>query len=118
ILRYAGIAVAALVVFVLALQATFPYDRVRDKLIEQLAPSYDVTIGSVDRGILPGSVTFKAVTLTSRPTKPGEVSTVLFVDSIHVGLGVFALIGMTASIDLDVKIGSGEIKGNVSLPKF
>jgi type II secretion system protein N len=118
ILRYVGIAVATLVVFVLALQATFPYDRVRDKIVEQLASSYDVQIGGVERGILPGSVTFKAVTLTSRPSKPGDVSTVLFVDSVRVDVGILALIGMTASVDLDVKIGSGRIKGNISLPKF
>ncbi|HEY3802502.1 MAG TPA: type II secretion system protein GspN [Kofleriaceae bacterium] len=118
ILRYVGIAVAALVVFVLALQATFPYDRVRDKIVEALAPSYDVQINGIERGILPGSVTFKSVTLTSRPSKPGEVSTVLFVDSIHVDVGVLALIGMTASVDLDVKLGVGRIKGNISLPKF
>lgn len=117
-LRYAGIALGTLVVFVFALQATFPYDRVRDKIIEELSPSYDVSIGSVDRGIMPGSVTFKAVTLTSRPTKPGDVASVLFVDSIHVDLGILSLIGMTASVDLDVKIGVGRIKGNVSLPKF
>ncbi len=117
-LRYVGIALGTLVVFVFALQATFPYDRVRDKIIEELAPSYDVSIGSVDRGIMPGSVTFKAVTLTSRPTKPGDVASVLFIDSMHVDLGILPLLGMTASVDLDVKIGVGRIKGNVSLPGF
>jgi type II secretion system protein N len=117
-LRYAGIVLGTLVVFVFALQATFPYDRVRDKVIEELSPSYDVSIGSVDRGIMPGSVTFKSVTLTSRPAKAGDVASVLFVDSIHVDLGILSLIGMTASVDLDVKIGAGRIKGNVSLPKF
>ncbi|HEY1551526.1 MAG TPA: type II secretion system protein GspN, partial [Kofleriaceae bacterium] len=69
-------------------------------------------------GIMPGSVTFKAVTLTSRPAKPGDTPSVLFVDSVHVDLGVLALIGMTASIDLDVQIGVGRIKGNISLGKF
>jgi type II secretion system protein N len=118
ILRYAGIALATLVVFVFALQATFPYDRVRDKAIDALSSSYDVQIGSIDRGIMPGSVTFKAVTLTSRPAKAGETPSVLFLDSVHVDLGILALIGMTASIDLDVQIGVGRIKGNVSLGKF
>ncbi len=118
ILRYAGIALATLVVFVFALQATFPYDRVRDKAIEALSSSYDVQIGSIDRGIMPGSVTFKAVTLTSRPAKAGDTPTVLFVDSVHADLGILALIGMTASIDLDVRIGVGRVKGNVSLGSF
>ncbi|HEX4454292.1 MAG TPA: type II secretion system protein GspN [Kofleriaceae bacterium] len=118
ILRYAGIVLATLVVFVFALQATFPYDRVRDKAIDALSSSYDVQIGSIDRGFMPGSVTFKAVTLTSRPAKAGDTPTVLFLDSVHVDLGVLALLGMTASIDLDVRIGVGRVKGNVSLGKF
>jgi type II secretion system protein N len=117
-LRYAGMVLATLVVFVFALQATFPYDRVRDKAIEALASSYDVQIGSIDRGIMPGSVTFKAVTLTSRPAKAGDTPSVLFLDSVRVDLGLLALIGMTASIDLDIKMGVGRIKGNVSLGKF
>jgi type II secretion system protein N len=118
IMRYAGIVLATLVVFVFALQATFPYDRVRDKAIEALSSSYDVQIGSIDRGFMPGSVTFKAVTLTSRPAKAGDTPTVLFVDSVHADLGILALIGMTASIDLDVRIGVGRVKGNVSLGSF
>ena len=118
IARYVGIVVGTLVVFVFALQATFPYDRARDKIAEVLAPSYDITIGDISRGIMPGSVTLKSVTLTTRPTKAGDTPTMLFLDSVHVDLGILALIGMTASIDLDVKIGVGRIKGNISLPKL
>ena len=54
ILRYVALAVFSLVVFVFALQMTFPYKRVKDKVVEGLSEKYDVTIGSVDRGIVPG----------------------------------------------------------------
>lgn len=117
-LRYAGIALGALIVFVFALQATFPYDRIRDKAIEALSEQYDVKIGDVERGIMPGSVTFKAVSLTTRPTKPEEQATTIYLDSVHVDLGLFALIGKTASVDLDARLGIGRIKGNISLLKF
>ena len=37
IVRYTGFTLLALVVFVIALQLSFPYDRVKDKLIEASA---------------------------------------------------------------------------------
>jgi type II secretion system protein N len=123
ILRYVGIVVLALVVFAFALQATFPYERVKDRAIEALSGSYDVTIGSVDRGIIPGNVTFNDVSLRSRPTKPDEVVMVVNVKQIDVKLGLLALFGLSVSTNLDLKIGTdklgyGHIKGNLTLPKF
>ena len=37
-----------------------------DKAVELLSSSYDVSIGSVERGWMPGRVYFKAVTLRTR----------------------------------------------------
>ena len=116
--RYTGIGLLALVVFVFALQLTFPYDRLKDKAIEALSSSYDVTIGGVERGIVPGRVYFKAVTLRTRPTKPDEKVTTFFLEKVEVDLGLLALLGMNASINLDMKIGAGRIHGNITLPKF
>lgn len=123
ILRYVGIVVFALVVFTFALQATFPYERVKDRAIEALSGSYEVTIGGVDRGIIPGNVTFTDVTLRSRVTKPGEVPIVLVIKSVEVKLGLLAVLGRNLSTNLDLKIGNdkqgyGHIKGNITLPKF
>src|SRR6185369_8077016 len=53
VLRYTGMALLALVIFVFALQMTFPYNRVKDKIIEGLSDKYDVTIGGVERGFMP-----------------------------------------------------------------
>ena len=104
--------------FVFALQLTFPYERVKDKGIELLSSSYDISVGSVERGWIPGRVYFKAVTFRTRPTKPDETATTFYIDKLEIDLGILPLIGMTASVDIDAKIGSGRVKGNISLPKF
>jgi len=115
LLRYLGLVVLALVSFVFAFQMTFPFDRVKDKMIEAVDDKYDLTIGGVERGILPGRVYFKAVTLRFRPTKPTDVATTFFMDQVEVDLGLFALLRSTLAVKLDVKIGPGHIKGRLAL---
>lgn len=117
IVKIAGFVVLALVTFVFALQLTFPYNRVKDKIVEGLAAKYDVTISSVDRGWLPGRVTFNAVTLRTRPTKSDEVATTFFIKKLEVSAGIFSLIGGTASVDIDAEIGPGRIRGTVAVSK-
>ena len=112
-----GYVAFALFVFVMSLQLTFPYDRVKDKLIETLAPSYDVTVGSVEHGIMPGKMILKNVTLRSRPTKADEVASVTVLDRVDVKVGIFALLRGAASIDLKIAIGSGVLDGNISVGK-
>lgn len=117
VLRYVGIGILGLVTFVLALQLTFPYGRVKDKIVEVLSEKYDVTIGSVERGFKPGRLYLKAVSLRTRPTKADEVPSGFYIDKLEVDLGLFALIRGTASIDIDAKIVNGHIKGNIALSK-
>src|SRR5687768_4856186 len=105
VLRYVGLALFAVVVFVFALQATFPYGRVKDKVIEAMAAKYEVTIGSVERGWLPGNVSFKAFTIRSRPEKAGEPVTTFYIDRLDIGLGVLPLIGGNIDVDIAAKIG-------------
>jgi type II secretion system protein N len=118
ILRYVGFALFALVVFVFALQATFPYDRAKDKLVEALSEKYEVTVGKVERGWMPGRVYFKAFTMRTRQTKPDETVTTFYIDKLEVDLGIFALIGGTIDVDLEATIGKGELSGNVRVGKF
>jgi len=117
VLRYVGLALLALVVFVFALQLTFPYGRVKDKLIEALSSKYEVTIGDVEPGIMPGRVAFKTMTLRTRPETADDVPTTFFVERLDVDLGLLALLGGTASIDFEAKIGPGSIRGEVELSK-
>jgi len=117
VLRYVGFAVLGLVTFVFAFQMAFPFDRVKDKVIELLSEKYEVTIRSVDRGIVPGRMYFNAVTLRTRPTKEGEVGTAFYIEQLEVDLGLLALLHGTASIKLDAKIGSGHLKGTIAISK-
>src|SRR5262245_39888736 len=110
VLRYVGFAVLAVVTFVFAFQATFPFDRVNDKIVDALSDKYDVAIGGVERGIMPGRVYFKAFSLRTRPTKPTDVATTFYIERLEVDLGLFALLRGTVAVKLDAKIGSGHIK--------
>ncbi|HEX7840435.1 MAG TPA: type II secretion system protein GspN, partial [Kofleriaceae bacterium] len=116
-LRYVGFAGLGLVTFVFAFQLALPVDRIKDKVIELLSDKYDVTIGSVERSIIPGGVYFKAVSIRTRPTKTGDVATTFYMDQLGVDLGLFAALHGTLSVNLDVKIGPGRARGKIALGK-
>jgi type II secretion system protein N len=118
VLRYAGYALFAIVVFVFALQATFPYERVKDKLIEAMYEKYEVTVGAVERGWMPGRVYFKAFSIRTRQTTPGESVTTVYIDKLEVDLGVLALLGRAIDVDVEAKLGRGKLAGNVRLEKL
>ena len=118
IAKWVGYPVLAIVSFVLALQLTFPYDRVKQRIVDGLAAKYDVQIGSVGRGIMPGTVIFEKVVLTPRPKKADDPpQPPLVFDKVRAHLGLFALLGGKASVDYDVRIGQGSLNGNVTASK-
>jgi type II secretion system protein N len=116
IARIAGYILLALVSFVFALQLTFPYDRVKAKAIEALSSKYDVSIRAVEPGFVPGRVYFKDMMLKTRPAKAGDDVTVFVIKELKVDLGILALLGSKASINIDATIGSGHIAGTVAFP--
>ena len=116
-LKGVGFFVLAVVTFVFALQLTFPYDRVKDKVVEALSAKYDVTIGSVERGIVPGRVYFNAVTLRTRVAKADDIPSVLYIEKLEIDLGILALMKSTAKVRIDAKIASGHLKGTISIGK-
>ena len=117
VIKSVGFLLLALVTFVFALQLTFPYHRVKDRIVDALSTKYDVTIGDVERGIVPGRVYFKAVTLRTRPAKAEEVPSVLYIEKLEVDMGILALMSSTAKVNIDAKIATGRIKGSISLSK-
>jgi type II secretion system protein N len=135
VVRYVGYGFLALFTFVFALQCTFPYERVKDRLEDALEQKYDVTIQSVERGWVPGRMYLKSVTLRTRPSasdvqKVMEIadakerdkqlallSSTFFLESIQVDVGLLAAIGGKASIDIDAQIESGHIAGNITIGK-
>jgi type II secretion system protein N len=117
ILRYAGFALLALVTFVFAFQAVFPFQRVKDRIIDALSDKYDVSIASIERGFIPGRMYIHAITVRTRPTKSDEVASTLYVEQLEVDLGILALLRGAVSVKLDAKIGVGRIHGTVALSK-
>lgn len=115
ILRYVAIGVFAIVVFVFALQLSFPYTRIKDKLVEQLADKYDIQVGEVERGIIPGRVYFNDVNIRSRPTKPDDVVTTMLIKRLEVDVGILPLLSKTLRVDVEAKIGTGTLKARVAL---
>lgn len=117
VLRVVGLFLLAIVTFVFALQLTFPYGRVKDKIVEALSAKYDVTIGGVERGIVPGRVYFTAVSLRTRPAKADELASTLYIEKLEVDLGILALIKGAAKVRIDAKIASGHLKGSIEISK-
>jgi type II secretion system protein N len=117
-LRYAGIALLGVFTFILTVQLTLPVDRMREKVIEALSPSYDVKIGSVERGLVPGRVYFKSIWLSTRKTKPEDPVTTFTIEKLQVDVGLLSLLGGNLTIDLDATIGSGDLKATVVQQKW
>src|SRR5262249_48348199 len=117
VLRYVGFAVLGLVTFVFAFQMTFPFDRVKDKVVDLLTEKYEVSIGGVERGFIPGRMYWKAVSLRTRPAKADDVATTFYIEQLEVALGLVALLHGTAAVKFDAKIGPGHIKGDIALSK-
>jgi type II secretion system protein N len=115
ILRWLGYPLLALVVFSFTLQLTFPYDRVKDKLIEIASQRYDVQIASASPTFLPGGMVLESILLKSRPTRPDEEPTAIAIDRLRVDVGLLALLIGRVSVDLVAEIGEGEIVGDVTV---
>ncbi len=117
VVRIAGYVLLALFTFVFALQLVFPYDRIRAKLEEALAAKYQVTIGDVERGWIPGRVYFNSVSLQTRPAKPDDPVSAMYIDRLEVDLDFLPLLGGAASVNLDAAIGTGHIRGNLTVSR-
>ncbi|MEJ7603970.1 MAG: type II secretion system protein GspN [Kofleriaceae bacterium] len=134
-IRIAGYILLALVSFVVALQLTFPYERVKSRIEDTLASKYDVKIGSVERGLIPGRMYLKSITLRTRPAtsdvervmrleekserdrQMALLVTTFFIQELQIDVGLFAALTGKASIDFDATIGSGSIAGNITIGK-
>ena len=118
ILRYVAIGFFALVVFIFAFQLSFPYNRVKERLVDGLSDKYDVSIGDVERGFMPGRVYFNDVNIRTRPASPTEPVTTMLIKQLEVDVGILPLLHGTLRVYVDAKIGSGDLDATVWLPGF
>ncbi len=117
LLHWVGYPVLVIIVFVMTLHWTFPYDRVKDKLIEVMSAKYDVTIASIEPKFFPGGVVLNSVLLRTRPTTAGEERKTIVVDEVELDIGLLALIGGSYDVDLDARLGDGGIEGAIVYEK-
>lgn len=112
-LQWLGYPLLALVVFVFAVQISFPYERLQTKLIEMLREQYDVSIVEVGPTFLPGGLVLETVVLQTRPTQPDEEVTTVLIDELRVDISLLGLLLGRADVDVTAEIGGGSIDGNV-----
>jgi type II secretion system protein N len=96
---------------------------VKAKFEEALSEKYEVTVGSVERGWVPGRVYFNNVAILTRKTKPDELVTRFDIKRIEIDVGIMSLIGGTISVDIDAEIGDkkegfGHLIGELEIEKF
>jgi type II secretion system protein N len=117
IARWAGMGLLAMASFLVALRFTFPYERLKGKLADVLHDKYDVKVGDVGPGFLPGTVVFEDVVLRSHPATPEEKPTEIMVDRLVLDLGLdFGLVGVLrkkAVFDIHADLVGGEIDADI-----
>ncbi len=115
-LRISGYVLLGLLAFVYALHLTFPYDRLKDKGIEALSSRYEVSVGGVERGWLPGDFALTRVQLRTRPSKADEVPKIIYIDRLEVDIRLLAsLWSRAAVVDLEATVGPGHINATIEL---
>lgn len=117
IIKWVGYPLLALFTFVITLHLTFPYDRIKDKLIDTLSDKYEVSVGSVKPTVLPGGLVISKLMLRPRPKKPDEDPPLLQIKRLELDASLLGAIRGRLDVDIDADIGSGAVTGNVVATK-
>lgn len=113
-LKWVGYPLLALLTFVFTLAYTFPYDRLKDKIVEGLSDKYDVKIVSVEPTLVPGTFVINTMVLTTRPKTADEKPVTILIEEIEVNVGVISAVLWSVDIasigvDIEAKIAGGAL---------
>lgn len=103
-----GFVLLGVVSLLFFLQMTFPYARVKDRMVDSLSNKYEVSVGAVRRGWLPGKMIMEKVTLRSRQVKADDVQSTMFFPRVEIDVGVLGLVRGVAGVDVDVEMPGGK----------
>ncbi|MCP4447079.1 MAG: type II secretion system protein GspN [Myxococcales bacterium] len=114
VLKWVGYPLLALLTFVFTLAYTFPYERLKEKIIEGLSEKYDVSIVSIEPTLVPGTFVIETMVLRTRPKTPEEKPFIVLIDEIEIDIGVTSAILWSMDIAnvgvaIDAKIAGGAL---------
>ena len=114
LLKWVGYPLLALLTFVFTLAYTFPYDRLKDKIVEGLSDKYDVSIMSVEPTLVPGAFVIKTMVLRTRPKTADEKPAVVLIDEIEVNVGVMSALLWSVDVasigvEIEAQIAGGSL---------
>lgn len=117
-LRIIGYALIGLFSFILFLYLTFPFDVLKDRLLDSvekgLKGGYEITVNSVSPRLIAG-VTLKGVKIIERGE--GESVPMWEADKIKLNVSLFSLMFGSTKIKFDVISGGGSVAGKLTLDK-
>jgi len=108
--------------FLLFVYWTFPYDRVRDRIISEFEKSQRVPPGGVRQALTIGKlepswftgVVLKDVALTTYPADPNKPSSVLRADEIRARVAFGSLFGAAKDLSFSAKALGGTVEGSIT----
>jgi type II secretion system protein N len=113
--KWIGYPLLAIFTFVFTLAYTFPYDRLKDKIIEGLNDKYEVSILSIEPSIIPGTFVINTMMLRTRPKTAEEKPITVVIDEVEINVGVMSAIFWSmdmakVGVEIEAKIGSGALE--------
>ncbi len=113
---YVGVyPILALLIFFFVFHWSFPYERIKNKLIALAAPAVELQIAEVDSTFWPGGLVFDSVLIKTRPKRSDDKPAVILVDNARVDVGLLSLIGQRLALDIVATIGAGEVAADLVL---
>lgn len=116
-LRIVGYVVLGLVSFVFFLYWTFPYERLKDRVVttldQALQGNIGITIGALSPSVFSG-LALEGVTLIDRAAKEKEHQALLTIDEATVNIGILSSLLGSPKASFAVELAGGEIDGDFS----
>ncbi|GAB4509208.1 MAG: hypothetical protein Tsb0020_25620 [Haliangiales bacterium] len=107
--------ILALLIFFFVFHWSFPYGRIKNKLIALAAPTVELQIAEVDSTFWPGGLVFDSVLIKTRPKSSDDKPAVILVDTARVDVGLLSLLGQRLAVDIVATIGAGEVEADLVL---
>jgi type II secretion system protein N len=115
IAKWVGYPLLALFTFIFTLAYTFPYDRLKDKIVEALNDKYDVSIASIEPTLIPGTFTINMMTLRTRPKTPEEKPITVVIKEVEINVGITSAILWSmdlakVGVEVEAQMGTGSLE--------